>query len=224
MSPAKGVGRLRLPAAVLRDYQDKAHSYMLWRPTASPDLGDRLNGKKNVPPGQGLRSARTGAVVLLSTALGERKNVTAISWLTVLDFMPPMLACVISGRRCAFDILSKPLECVINVPTLELAAKVVGRGNTCGRDTDTFKTFALTAAAASCVRPPLIDECYASIECKIVDGRRVDASDLFILEGCKAWITPPINQPRALHHRGKGTFMVPGETTKRPSRMDEPQT
>lgn len=61
MSPAKGVGRLRLPAAVLRDYQDKAHSCMLWRPTASPDLEDHLNRKIIVSPAHGLRSARTGA-------------------------------------------------------------------------------------------------------------------------------------------------------------------
>jgi flavin reductase (DIM6/NTAB) family NADH-FMN oxidoreductase RutF len=133
---------------------------------------------------------RCAAVVFLGTALGERKKVMAMSWLTVPDSELTTLACVISSRHCTFDILSKPLEGVANIPTVELAAKVVGRGNTSGRDTDTFKTFALAAAAASCVRPPLIDGCYASIECKVVDDRRVDASELFILEGRKAWIAP----------------------------------
>jgi flavin reductase (DIM6/NTAB) family NADH-FMN oxidoreductase RutF len=58
-------------------------------------------------------------------------------------------------------------------PTVELAAKVVGCGNTSGRDIDKFKAFQLTPAAASLVKASLIDECYANLECKVVDGRPI---------------------------------------------------
>jgi len=47
----------------------------------------------------------------------------------------------------------------------------------------------------------------------------VDVYNLFVLERCKAWIDPSISDPRTLHHRGKGAFMVAGETTKLPSLM-----
>ena len=41
---------------------------------------------------------------------------------------------------------SKKQECVINIPTEDIAAKVVGIGNSSGRDIDKFKKFSLTAA------------------------------------------------------------------------------
>jgi len=56
----------------------------------------------------------------------------------------------------------------INIPTVELAKKVVGCGNTSGRDVDKFNEFG--SRQWPLVRQaPLIDECYASLECKVVD-------------------------------------------------------
>ena len=63
---------------------------------------------------------------------------------------------------------------MINIPTVELAEKVVGCGNTPDRRVDKFKTFGLTPAAASRVKAPLIAECYANLECTLVDARMVD--------------------------------------------------
>jgi flavin reductase (DIM6/NTAB) family NADH-FMN oxidoreductase RutF len=73
--------------------------------------------------------------------------------------------------------------------------------------------------AASRVKPPLIDECYANLECKVVDGKMVDEYNLFILEVLKAWIDPAMKHPRTVHHLGKGAFMVAGETIQLPSKM-----
>jgi flavin reductase (DIM6/NTAB) family NADH-FMN oxidoreductase RutF len=42
---------------------------------------------------------------------------------------------------------------------------------------------------------------------------------LFILEVVKAWADPAVHDPRTLHHRGKGRFMVAGETIKLKSKM-----
>jgi hypothetical protein len=39
------------------------------------------------------------------------------------------------------------------------------------------------------------------------------------LEVVKARVDPSQKNPRTLHHRGKGVFMVAGETLKLPSRM-----
>ena len=75
------------------------------------------------------------------------------------------------------------------------------------------------AGAASCVKAPLIDECYANLECKVVDGKMVAKYNLFILEVLKAWIDPARKDPQTIHHRGRGAFMVAGETIKLPSKM-----
>ncbi len=142
-----------------------------------------------------------------------------MSWHTMIDFEPPTVGCVISDRNHTFGILKATRECVINIPTVELAEKVVGCGNTSGRRVDKFKTFGLTPAAASRVKAPLIAECYANLECKLVDARMVAKYCFFILEVLKAWIDPSRKHPRTIHHLGKGAFMVAGKTIKLPSKM-----
>jgi flavin reductase (DIM6/NTAB) family NADH-FMN oxidoreductase RutF len=160
-----------------------------------------------------------GPVVLVTTAHKGRSNIMTMSWHTMMEFEPPIVGCVISNRDYTFSILKQTKECVINIPTVELAAKVVGCGNTSGRDIDKFKVFQLTPKAASLVKTPLIDECYANLECKVVDTRMVAKYNFFILEVQKAWIAPSTKRQRTIHHLGKGMFMVASRTIKLPSKM-----
>ena len=53
----------------------------------------------------------------------------------------------------------------------------------------------------------------------MVDTRLVNRYNFFVLEVVKAWIDPACKAPRTLHHRGRGVFMVAGETIKLPSKM-----
>jgi hypothetical protein len=53
----------------------------------------------------------------------------------------------------------------------------------------------------------------------VVDEKMVDKYNLFILEVLKAWIDPTRKDPQTIHHRGRGAFMVAGETIKLPSKM-----
>jgi flavin reductase (DIM6/NTAB) family NADH-FMN oxidoreductase RutF len=69
------------------------------------------------------------------------------------------------------------------------------------------------------VAPPLIAECFANLECKVVDTRMVNKYNFFVLEVLKAWIDPARKNSRTLHHQGKGVFMVAGDTLKLPSKM-----
>jgi flavin reductase (DIM6/NTAB) family NADH-FMN oxidoreductase RutF len=160
-----------------------------------------------------------GPVVLVTTAYKGRANIMTMSWHTMMEFEPPIVGCVISNRDYTFSILKQTKECVINIPTAELAAKVVGCGNTSGRNVDKFEVFQLTPANASLVKAPLIDECYANLECKVVDARMVTKYNFFVLEVQKAWIAPSTKHPQTLHHLGKGMFMVAGRTIKLPSKM-----
>ena len=141
-----------------------------------------------------------------------------MSWHTMIDFEPPLVGCVISDRNHTFRMLKASRECVINIPTVELASKAVRCGNTSGRTVDKFKAFRLTPVPGACVQAPLIDECYANLECRVVDTRMVARYDLFILEVVKAWIDPARKNPRTIHHLGGGDFMVAGRTITLPSK------
>src|SRR5450756_1064175 len=174
--------------------------------------------KTTFPLSQVYRLLEPGPVVMVTTARAGRANIMTMSWHAMMEFEPPIVGCVISNRNYSFEILKATRECVINIPTVELAEKVVGCGNTSGRRVDKFKAFGLTPVAASVVEAPLIAECYAHLECKVIDTRLVAKYCFFILEVLKAWIDPSRKHPRTIHHLGKGAFMVAGRTIKLPSR------
>ena len=174
--------------------------------------------KKPLPLSRVYRLLEPGPVVMVTTTHQGRADIMTMSWHTMIDFEPPIVGCVVSDRNYTFGVLKATKECVINIPTVELAAKAVGCGNTSARRIDKFKTFGLTPAPASRVKAPLIDECYASLECKVVDTKLAAKYGLFILEVLKAWIDPSKKGPKTIHHRGGGEFMVAGRTIRLPSR------
>jgi flavin reductase (DIM6/NTAB) family NADH-FMN oxidoreductase RutF len=170
--------------------------------------------KKSLPLSRVYRLLEPGPVVLLTTAQRGRANVMTMSWHTMLEFEPPRVGCVVSNRDFSFAALKATRECVINVPTAKLADAVVRCGNTSGRRGDKFPASGLTPMPASSVAPPLIAECYANLECRVVDTRLVPKYCFFVLEVVKAWIDPKARAPRTLHHRGRGEFMVAGRTLR----------
>ncbi|PTM42395.1 flavin reductase family protein [Bosea sp. 124] len=160
-----------------------------------------------------------GPVVLLTTALKGCVNVMTLSWHMMVEFTPPLVACVVSSADHSFAALRATRECVIAIPALDLAPKVVAIGNCSGRDVDKFAEFALTPVPAGEVAAPLIAECFANLECRVVDTRLVNRYNLFVLEVVKAWTDPAREEPRTIHHRGYGRFVVDGETITLESRM-----
>lgn len=160
-----------------------------------------------------------GPVVLLTTAHRGRNNVMAMSWHMMMEFEPPLVGCIVSGRNHSFAALRATRECVIAIPTVELARKVVGIGNCSGRRVDKFATFKLTPVAAAEVGAPLIEECWANLECRVADTRLVGRYNMFVLEVRRAWIDAARKRPRTLHHCGDGRFTVDGRSMTLPSRM-----
>lgn len=142
--------------------------------------------KKNFPLSKVYRLLEPGPVVMISTADKDRANVMTMSWQTMIDFEPPLVGLVISDRSLTFKILKKTKECVINVPTKKIAGKAIACGNVSGRKVDKFKKFGLAQVKASRVKAPLIDECYANLECKVIDTRMAAKYNLFVVEVVKA--------------------------------------
>jgi flavin reductase (DIM6/NTAB) family NADH-FMN oxidoreductase RutF len=160
-----------------------------------------------------------GPVVLLTTARKGRANVMTMSWHMMVEFEPPLVACVVSSANYSFAALRATGECVIGVPARKLASKVVKVGNSSGRDLDKFAAFGLTPLPAESVAPPLIAECFANLECKVSDRRLVNRYNLFILEVLKAWVDPAQKNPKTIHHQGYGRFAVDGPVINLKSKM-----
>lgn len=175
--------------------------------------------RRTLPLDDVYRLLEPGPVVLLTTAHKGRRNVMTMSWHTMMEFEPPLVGCIVSNGDFSFTALRATKECVIAIPSAALAAKVVGCGNTSGRDTDKFSRFGLTPAPAAKVAAPLIEECLANLECRVVDTTLVNRYCFFILEVIKAWQDPAQKAARTLHHEGRGRFRVSGRTLALRSRM-----
>ena len=179
----------------------------------------RRRSKRAFPLSKVYGLLEPGPVTLVTTVRDGRPNIMTMSWHTMIDFEPPIVGCVISDRNFSFKSLLATKECVINIPTAELATQVVGCGNSSGWRRDKFADFHLTPLPASRVAPPLIAECYASLECKVIDASLTDRYCLFILQVLKAWVDPSNKHPKTLHHLGRGAFMIAGRTIRLPSKM-----
>ena len=160
-----------------------------------------------------------GPVLLLTTSQRGVPNVMTLSWHLMMEFVPPLVGCVVSGNDHSHAALVATRECALNLPGAELAPQVVACGNTSGRTLDKFAAFGLTRRPAAAIAAPLIAECVANLECRVVDTRLKNRYDFFVLEVVKAWVAPGAMQARTLHHRGHGVFSVDGETITLPSRM-----
>jgi flavin reductase (DIM6/NTAB) family NADH-FMN oxidoreductase RutF len=178
-----------------------------------------MDAMKDLPLSKVYQLLEPGPVVLLTTARKGRANVMAMSWHMMVEFEPPLVACVVSNADYSFAALRATKECVIAIPALELAPKVVAIGNCSGRDVEKFERFGLTPVPAERVGPPLVAECFVNLECKVANTRLVNKYNLFLLEVLKAWIDPAQKNPKTIHHHGHGRFAVDGEMIQLKSKM-----
>jgi flavin reductase (DIM6/NTAB) family NADH-FMN oxidoreductase RutF len=175
----------------------------------------RAYAKKDFPVGNIRRFLEPGPIVLVSSAWRGKTNIMTMGWHMVMGFEPSLVGCYIWSENHSFNMIQKSRECVINIPTADLAAKVVGIGNTSGTDVDKFAKFKLTAVPGREVDAPLIGECYANFECRLVDSSLIRKYSLFVLEVVKAHVATSPEYPRTIHYRGDGVFMISGTNTSR---------
>ena len=158
----------------------------------------------------------SGPVVLVTTHDGQKDNIMTISWTMVMDFTP-VFAIVTGEWNHSFAALRKKRECVIAIPTVDMLDKVVGIGTCSGTDTDKFAKFKLTPVQGKVVRSPLIKECLANIECKVIDI--VKKHNIVVLEAVAAYIDTARKEKRTVHAVGDGTFIVDGRKIDRRKMM-----
>ncbi len=144
------------------------------------------------------------------TAAGDaHPNIMTLTWTMVLDWSPRFALCT-GPWNYTYQAMMKSGECVITIPTVELANQVLQVGTHTSQEIDKFSEFGLTSLPAVKVDAPLVSECYANLECKVVD--RIKTQNIVILECVKAWIDGSVKDPRFLHAIGDGRFTVDGKT------------
>ena len=171
---------------------------------------------RKMPISKAFTLMESGLVVLVTTHDGTSNNVMTISWTMVMDFTP-VFAITTGPWNYSYTALRKTKECVIAIPTVDLLDKVVGVGTCSGADTDKFARFRLTPVQGMVVKAPLIKECLANIECRVINIVR--KHNIVVLEGVAAYLDNLRKETRTVHAVGDGTFIVDGRRLDRKKMM-----
>lgn len=161
------------------------------------------------------RFLEPGPVVLVSSSWKGETNIMTMGWHMMMGFTPALFACYISEANHTFQLVKRSKQCVINLPTSDLADQVARIGNCSGAEVDKFGALGLTPVPAEQVAAPLIAECYANFECKLADVARNPQGCLFIWQVVKAHVARSPKLPQTLHYRGDGQFMLSGPNISR---------
>lgn len=179
--------------------------------------------KRKFPVEKVRRFLEPGPIVLVSSAYKGERNMMTMGWHMILMDDPSLIGCFIWDQNHSFELVRRSRECVINLPTVEIAKAVVGIGNSHGSRPDKFNKFKLTAVEASEVGAPMIAECYANFECKLVDTSLIMKYSLFVFEVVQAHVATSPKFPTTIHYRGDGLFMIAGKTISRYRRLFRPE-
>ena len=190
--------------------------FFLTHPMTYPKIFTKRSNMKEMQVSKAFTLMKSGPVVLVTTSDGKKNNIMTISWTMVMDFTP-IFAITTGPWNYSFVALRKSKECVISIPTVDMIDKIVGVGTCSGADTDKFEKFKLTTVKGKHVQAPLIKECLANIECKVIDI--VKKHNIVVLEGVAAYFDNSRKEKRTVHAVGDGTFIVDGRKLNRKKMM-----
>lgn len=190
--------------------------FFLTHPMTYPKIFTKRSNMKEMQVSKAFTLMESGPVVLVTTSDGKKNNIMTISWTMVMDFTP-IFAITTGPWNYSFVALRKSKECVISIPTVDMIDKIVGVGTCSGADTDKFEKFKLTPVKGKHVQAPLIKECLANIECKVIDI--IKKHNIVVLEGVVAYFDNSRKEKRTVHAVGDGIFIVDGRKLNRKKMM-----
>lgn len=176
--------------------------------------------KRKFPVDKVRRFLEPGPIVMVSSSWKGERNIMTMGWYAMMRY--DMVGCYIWDANYSFQLIMKSEECCINIPEVHLLDTTVRVGNSDGDEVDKFAEFNLTPQKATKVAAPLIKECYANFECKVIDTRMVKEYSFFVLQVVAARVAVSPKFPKTFHYTGDGVFMLSGNHANR-SKLFDPQ-
>jgi flavin reductase (DIM6/NTAB) family NADH-FMN oxidoreductase RutF len=121
-------------------------------------------------------------LVLISAGYQGKNNITTCAWHMPFSQHPPSLGIALAKKHFSSKLIKESQEFVVNIPHWGMLDKVVFCGSVSGYNIDKFSHTKLTIQKAQALeQAPKIEECLATIECKLFDTK--DVSDHFLFFG-----------------------------------------
>lgn len=124
-------------------------------------------------------------MVLIGTATEEKENFMPAAWASPLSFKPPLFGVAISPKRYTYDAILASEEFTVNYCTLEMADIVARTGEVSGKIVNKKKKFNIKTRRGEVVKAPVVEGCYAHLECKLKDYFEVGDHFFFVGEVLK---------------------------------------
>lgn len=147
---------------------------------------------------------------------------------------PPLLAMSVRSRapkRLSYEMIVETKEFVVNVPTMDIVKETLFCGRRTGRQFDKFRETGLTPLKAKIVKPPIIKECVAHLECKL--SKRLVTGDHTIFVGriLAAYVnegvfdgTYNLRKVKPIYHMGGDKFATLAAKVTSPKLSKPPNT
>ena len=182
-----------------------------------------------------------GPTVLVTSLDGNRRNVMAAAWSMPVEFTPPRVAVVIDRNTWTADLVAASGILGLCVPGRALARLTFAVGSESGRDlasagTDKFTRHGLVPMPGPALGVPLVRECLACLECRVIVAPGPDGHDRnrHAREAYDTWFVEVVSASaderafrdgrwrldrsdpdlHTLHHLGAGVFAVAGEVVR----------
>jgi flavin reductase (DIM6/NTAB) family NADH-FMN oxidoreductase RutF len=159
-----------------------------------------------------------GPLVLVTTSDGIRPDVSAIAWCCPCAKNPATFALAIGKRHKTYQNIMKTGYFGINIPTADLTDLVLYSGTVSGNKVDKFEERRIPYHfGKTLTKVPLLTECAAWLECKLVPSLETGDNSLIVGEAagasCKKGVltddhTWNVEQFPTLHHLGGRSFLV----------------
>ncbi|MVA37551.1 flavin reductase family protein [Agrobacterium vitis] len=174
---------------------------------------------KEISVDNSFRLIEPGPILLVSTCAAGEPNVMTMGFHMMVRHAPPLIGCVIGPWDHSYAALRDTGQCVLSVPRSNMSAVVTDIGNCSGGDIDKFETFGLATLPGNAGAAPLLADCIANLECRLVDGTLSDRYSLHVLEVERLWVASDWREAAMLHHIGDGRYRSDGELLDENRRM-----
>ncbi|MGP1717721.1 MAG: flavin reductase family protein [Methylophilus sp.] len=167
-----------------------------------------------------------GPTTIITSAHAGKRNMMAAAWVCALDFKPPKVTVVIDSKTYSRELMEAEGTFAINLPCVKQIEMVKQVGSISGRDfsnTDKFAEYGIETFAAQQISAPLVKDCVAWLECKIIpEPHNQGTYDLFIAEVVAAYADERVfsdghwhfdghDDLRTIHHVAGGVFFATGQ-------------
>jgi len=165
---------------------------------------------------------------VLVTSIGKSGNadIITLAWAMPTSIDPPLVAVSIRPRRHSHSLILETKEFVVNIPTMDILNETYFCGSVSGRDHDKFKESGLTAIQAKMVKPPIIKECVAHLECKLHSKLQTGDHTVLVGEVVEAYADRDafkreydLEKAKMIFHVGADKFATLQPESSKPGRL-----